>query len=352
MFPSVSYFIKALALVGLFTYGMFYMSYKFGQPHLGNSDFFKYEKMVDSPFNFRATTSPFITRQLPAAIASFIKQAGIFYPNKIVYTNSGFQHDLNSQKNFFALILSNYLAFICSIAIIISYLKKLWPQKENAAIYFPVLALSLGYFIVPLNVVAPLCEGYAWLAGTLLTIGLLERKVLLSVIGILIALFSRESLIILFAAMLFFKIAYDLTRQKKDGFLITIFICLLFSFGLYLLMRTNLTTGHEHQLSGNPLTKAWAAVNRNNIKEYVFQNFIVQGLLLYLAYHLYRISKFLFAIWLGSMLVLTIVGTSSGPGIYCVGRLLGESYCFLMLVIMVPASKLDSSAFRITSTKN
>jgi|GEM_PF-3798662 len=64
--------------VFVLSYGIFYMSYKFGIPSMGNNDFEKYEKMIDQPLNATVTTTPWVTRQIPTAVAYIIKQCKIY----------------------------------------------------------------------------------------------------------------------------------------------------------------------------------------------------------------------------------------------------------------------------------
>ena len=330
MAPILS-FLKDLLLAFLFTYGLLYISYKYGQPDLGNFDYFKYEQMVEKPMDMQAVKAPFVLRQIPCLIAIGFKESGIYYPNEISYARSALYTGINSQKNYFALLLSNYLAFILAIAIIISYLKKLMPGKKDHEIYFPVLALSLGYFMVPLNVIAPLTQGYGWLTVALITIGFLERKLLVIACAALVAAFSRETVLIFFTLIVFFKIVFDAVAKKRGPLLLQSLVVFLILFVTLYLLRTNFTHGNEGQFS--LIYLLGKTINYEHKTDYIFQAFITQGLLIFLVLSLWSKAKKTMGIYLCSMLVIILIG---GNG---VGRIIGESYPFLVLLYLIPGIK-------------
>jgi len=189
--------LKYSLLVLLFSYGLFYISYKYGQPALANRDFFRYEKMVDTPLNLSITKAPFVLRQIPTSFAFLIKKAGIYYPNAIAYHEFNEEVTMDSQVNLFSLILSNYLAFVLSIALILYHVLSK-NNLDNPNIVLAILAYFLGYFMTPTNIIAPLTQGWGWLACTIISIGMVNRQYLTTIVGILIALFSRETLFVFF----------------------------------------------------------------------------------------------------------------------------------------------------------
>jgi hypothetical protein len=226
-------FVTYWLLTALFTYGVLYTSYKFGRPDLGNHDFGKYSKMVDSPLNMHVTKAPFVLRQLPCLVASGLKKTGIYYPNKISFEDARYYTGEDSQRTLFALILSNYLAVVTAITLIIAYIQKQVPDDKSA--YFTVIALCLGYFMFGLNIVAPLTQGYGWLATTIIAIGLLERKYIWLLTGTIIALFSRETVLVFFA--MFTIIVYLQHRQLsmlRSFILFVTALCALLLLRLFL----------------------------------------------------------------------------------------------------------------------
>ncbi len=320
------FLLKTMLLVLFATYGLLYMSYKYAQPELGNRDFFRYQVMIDSPLNLNATKAPFVLRQLPTLVARAIKSAGIYYPNDIAFSNSE-RYSSNSQRNLFSLILSNYLAFALSLIIIAVYLKKKQPEKTDDDILFPIIALACGYFMVPLNVIAPLTEGYAWLSLALLTIGLIERNLRVSAIAVLIAAFSRETVLIFFCV---YTISLIFINRKDKGFLqyaIVVVASIVFAFGALMLIRINYTHGFEGQLSiSHLLSKTTESLQT---KEYLFQAILTQGLLAILLFRLFRKDKKLATIYMCTIVCIIAIG---GFG---VGRIIGESFVFVMLLLMI-----------------
>jgi hypothetical protein len=331
MLKDVIPFLKYCVIVFLFSYGIFYTSYKYGQPELGNRDFFRYEKMVDSPLNLHATISPTVLRQIPTLAAYSIKQAGIYYNSRIAFEDGKRYKGENTQQNFFALILSNYLAYIIAIALVISYLVKTGMFSSTKAVYLPVMAFSLGYFMVPVNIIAPLSQGYGWLVAVLLSIGLISRSMGYIVAGSVLAIFSRETTLLFFILLFAATAIHHLIYKIKNAFvykglltMLGIFMCLLF-------LRSGFTHGNEAQLS--PLfliKKSLSAITR---EDYIFQAFFTQGLVFFLAGLVYIKYKTHAIIYLCAIAGIVLIG---GFG---VGRIIGESFPYLVLLYLLPATE-------------
>ncbi len=314
---------KYSLIVLLFSYGLFYISYKYGQPLLANRDFFRYEKMVDTPFNLGITKAPFVLRQIPTSFAFLIKKAGVYYPNTIAYHQFNEEVTINSQVNLFSLILSNYLAFVLSIALILYHvLSSNKPDDEPIA--YVILAYFLGYFMTPTNIIAPLTQGWGWLACTIITIGLINRTYMATIAGIIIALFSRETLFIFFMV---FSLSYWLTNKeiRKDFFLPKIVIVILLAVMVLFTLRLLFTYGNEHQLSAIYLLNQ----TFSNIKpgDYLFQTFLCQGVLIYALVKLFKKSKELILPYTVSIIAILLI---SGSG---AGRIIGESFPFVIIML-------------------
>lgn len=317
-----------LLLVILFTYGVFYTSYKFGRPDLGNHDFAKYEKMIGSPLNMSATRAPFVLRQLPTLIAAATKQFGIYYPNKISFAESVYNQSEVSQRNFFALILSNYLAVVLGLTMMIRYLRK-HAGVNNA--HFTVLTLCLGYFMFSLNIIAPLTQGYGWLATILLSIALLNKRYALLLTGLFIALFSRETVVLFF--MVFTGVLAVHSYHKKTSFVFARNAAVISFSSLLLLLSLRLafTSGNASQLSiTHLLNETWQAIFT---ADYLFQAVLTQGLLIYLYSRLYISAKPVAVIYGVALLAIMMIG---GFG---VGRIIGESYPLLVILYCLPPPK-------------
>jgi hypothetical protein len=147
-------------LIGaVFLYGYVYTAYKYGNPLFGRNDFFKYKEMVGSPFDFSATTAPFVLRQIPTIIASIFYKLGVHYDTAAVVDLIGLDQD--TKRRFFALICSNALAVCLSFTILASYLRtKL--TRTNLVDLFALFGIFAAWFYFPSGVIAPLAVGWGF----------------------------------------------------------------------------------------------------------------------------------------------------------------------------------------------
>ena len=315
---------KYSLIVLLFSYGLFYISYKYGQPSLANRDFFRYERMVDTPLNLTITKAPFVLRQIPTSVAFLIKKAGIYYPNAIAYREYNAEVTPNSQVNLFSIILSNYLAFILSIVLILYHVLGSNKQDDDENKVFVILAYFLGYFMTSTNIIAPLTQGWGWLACSIITMGIMKRHYLTLITGIVIALFSRETLLVFFMV---FSISHWWANKegRKDMFLPKIVIMIFMAcIGLFTL-RLLFTHGNENQLSIIYLLKQ--TFTNINPGDYLFQTFLCQGVLIFALVKLFKKSKELIIPYIVAISVILLI---SGSG---AGRIIGESFPFVILML-------------------
>lgn len=323
-------FLKYCTLIFLFTYGVFYASYKYGQPVLGNRDFFKYSKMVDSPLHLSVTRAPHVLRQLPVLVAYAAKQSGLYYPNEISFAESYSYKGLNMQRNFFALLLANYIAFIVAVAMIIWFVVTYGHQQKNNTTYFVCIALCSSYFMVPVNIIAPMSQGFGWVASVLLSIGIFSRRYRYIIIGGLIGIFSRETTVLFFIILsLITSSSFFITKRKSSFFVKTLFI-LLGIFVALLLLRINLTTGNERQfLLSHLIGKTFDSFTST---DYLFQAFLTQGLLFFLVALCFKKDR------LRTLNYLCAAGFILLIGGFGAGRLLGETYPYLVLLYLIPSA--------------
>lgn len=327
-------FLKYCVLIFLFTYGVFYAGYKYGQPVLGNRDFFKYSRMVDSPLNLSVTRAPHVLRQLPVLVAYAAKQSGLYYPGEISFENSYSYAGLNMQKNFFALLLANYLAFIVAVATIIWFVITYGHLQKNNTTYFACIALCSGYFMVPVNIIAPLSQGFGWVASVLLSIGILSHRYRYIIIGGLIGIFSRETTVLFFIILSMITGGRLFITKEKSSFFFKTSLILLGMFVALLLLRINLTTGNELQFRVSHLIgKTFDSFTRT---DYFFQAFLTQGLLFFLAALCFKKDR------LRTISYLCAAGFILLIGGFGAGRLLGETYPYLVLLYLMPSTNLNS----------
>jgi len=332
-------FGKYLFLVLLFSYGLFYMSYKYGQPGLANRDFFKYEKMVDSPLNFRIAPAPVVTRQIPVLTAFLLKKVHVFYSSHISYQDGEKNFNYNSQVDFFTLILSNYLAFLFSIALILNFLADFYGSEINNVV-FQILALTLGYFMTPLSIISPLTQGWGWLVVTLITLSLIKNNYLIGVAGIFVALFARETVPVFFIVFIISFLVINRAQIKNYPFLLRILGILGLSVIFLLVIRHLFTYGNEYQLTPWGLLRRTFTIRHPG--EYFFQGFLTQGVLCYAVVRLFQKSKAIAYPCLVAQLVMILISAHTG------GRITSESFPFVLLLLFTPIEKL-AEAFHLPS---
>lgn len=322
---------KDLTIIILLSYGLLHTSYKYGLPDLANRDFYRYNKMIDAPLDMQATEAHFVLRQVPTYVAYLLKQAGVYYANpEIAFRSSQYYKTENDQRNFFALILSNYLALAAGLLIIVTYLRRYGDGK-----LFTVMALATGYFLVPVSVIAPLAHGYAWLACVIATIGLLERKVTLMIAAGVISFFSRESVLMFFCPFIACLLLYDRNNRFLWGSLLLYGSLVV----LFLLVQSSLAHEPSPLFTGSIVQQLPGYIRNGN---FFSTTFLPQGVLVYLCYHLYRRARRLTALYIVSATVLLLACIASmilGPG-----RIIGETCPLLILLFCLPREKLQEFA--------
>jgi hypothetical protein len=311
-----------LVFVALF--GYVYYCYKFGSPELGNNDFYRYKGIVERPFDFDAAPAPFVLRQLPAAIAHLFYVFGIFYDTK---TNLDiiFPGDVATKRICFALILSNALAAGLSFLISLYYIRKK-TLNNNIVICFSYIGIMLSYFYFPFSIIAPLATGWGWLTSAILAVALLDRKLLLVFLGSVLALVTRETILIFTLA--FSILAWASSGRRDRFFLWSAFILAMASTAL-ILLRAYFVHGYEYEfdLQTNILSFKLS-------REYVFQALIPQALTVVLLLSLYtRHRCYVRTLFLCMIAVIAMgIGTGQGPAI---GRAIGETLPFYAMIFLL-----------------
>lgn len=186
-------FFFYIIIFSLLTYPIFYSNYKFSTPSLGNLDYFRYEKMVDEPFNSNTTKSPFVFRQFTTTIAHLIYKTNISYKTKTVFGNVS-----KSQKIYFSLLLTNYIGILLCLSLLTTYLQKKYKFDNTIMALFPGILIYSG-FNFHLNGIAPLTEGFTYFFTLVLFLCLKENKIILFSLTTLLCLVQKESILIFLA---------------------------------------------------------------------------------------------------------------------------------------------------------
>ena len=266
-------FVIRDALLGIIALsGYIYFCYKFGSPDLGNNDFYRYEAMVEHPFDLAATTAPFVLRQLPTIVAHVLYVSDIFYDTR---TNLDvlLPGDDATKRIFFALILSNALAVWISLVISLQFIRKR-TRNNDVLVCFCYIGVMLSYFYFPFSVIAPLTIGWGWLATSILAIALFEARFALLLLGCATALLARETILIF---MLVFSVAAWASFARRQRFLLISAMTLAAACGVLILARIYLVHGYEVQFDPD----AWIA-NFHSFRPsraFLFQAVIPQALI-------------------------------------------------------------------------
>lgn len=331
-------FFKYILLVFLFSYPILYIVYKWDVPNIsGQKDFYHYQRMMESPLDFTVAQAPWVHRQIPTLVAFAIKKCQVFYSTKISYSYfKGFKGE-NTQINFFSLILSNYIAYLLSIGLL---LKCLIPERKNPILSFYIVAFSIGYFMVFINVIAPTAQAYAWLSCALMIYGILKKNKYFIILSLAIAMFSRETLLIFYTLYFGFEVVVGYIQNKlikKEK--LFLFFSSAISFLLILFLRTNYATGHEEQLSLDYLSETSDKIE--NINDFFFQVILSQGLLIFLLVTLFQNSRKHFTALLFSYIIILTITILTGIGNNS-GRIIGESYLFVLFLSIIKTPTFES----------
>jgi hypothetical protein len=253
-------------------YGYVYTAYKYGNPLTGGTDFFKYKEMVGRPFDFSATTAPFVLRQIPTIVASIFYKLGAHYDTMAVVDLIGFDRD--TKRRFFALILSNALAICLSFTILAGYLRIKRGGNGDMTDMFALFGVFAAWFYFPTGAIAPQTVGWGWFVSTLFIVAFLERSIALTCIACLIGMFSRETTLVFalafFSARLLFEDEHCLSIASSV-------LALVVGCLTYLVVRKLLTSGYEHQI--DPQAIMHSLISPKFSPGYFFQSVLSQGLL-------------------------------------------------------------------------
>jgi len=322
-------------IILLISYSSFYYSYKFSNPDLVNPDYYKYENMVTAPFDYSATTSPFVYRQITPFIASLIYQSGIYYHTEIAFDCSP-----EGQRIFFSLILSNYLGLILTMLVIIAFMRNIYQTQSIPTLFFPVFLIisSFGFLFSGLSAQA---EGWTYLFNALIFYFLKKENLILMAACMLLSIFQKEISSIFFSAYAFFYLGLTYFKSKTISrtYTITLAISIL-SFVLYILMRTVIVPiqGFGQQLSASYWldTLISSSLNLDFIKQGIFSVGII---FIFIVYRLWlrKTSKLKFdtelmVVFL-SVISLYMIGLVTGVG-NNIGRIVSSFAPVLVLSFM------------------
>lgn len=331
----LAYAARDFAIAALFVYGYIYTAHKYGNPWFGRNDFFKYKEMIGNPFDFSATTAPFVLRQIPAIVAAGIYKLGLHYDTMAVVDLVGFDRD--TKRRFLALIVSNGLAVCLSFAALCHYLRTKLPTFGVVEL-FTLFGIFAAWFYFPSGTIAPATVGWGWFASSLLAIALLERSLLLTCLACLIGMVTRETTLVFALVMVTAVLLFDGERGRN---VVLSAIVLLAGCLTYVILRKLFTTGYEHQISPRAILANLTSFRLS--RDFVFQSILSQGLLLLLVIGI-AVKTPRYAAYL-CIAAATVVVVALGAGVSETALVSGETLpYFAVIFLLAQADRLSRPA--------
>ncbi len=265
--------LARLLLLFALSYGMLYYSYKHDDPRLvGDYDFLtRYYAMYLSPLDLTAASPPAIYRQLSAVATHLVYAAGIYYPNAIAFADPRYD-----QHVFFAALLTNYVCLVLA-----AWLAGMIVQHElKSPAFVPATVggiICLLSFSTQVSVITGLTEGLSWLMFALGFLFFLRRWMAPLALLLVLAIFERELILILFAAISGLAFLLRREERRRDAM---VFIWSLACFAGYFVMRKIVASPFPERPAQLDPGRWLEALRQFHItKAFVFEGLLSQNLL-------------------------------------------------------------------------
>ena len=269
-----------LSIFFFLSYGLLYFTYKWVNPSVAESDFFKYYPMILHPLDFHVSQSPWIYRQLSALVAHCIWRLHIYYPLAIQFKDPRFD-----QRLFFAAIFTNFIGVLIA-AVVIAASLDLWLEQKSqrSSDVVPLLAGLLCFFSFFLQetTINGGADGLSWaLLAICYFLYKQQRPVLFSAF-LTVSIMQREILPIIFivfaATTLFRSWRQSRTRSRFE---VSVIAWSLVVIAGYFAMRHFINTpGMDYQLDKHAQIHAVEVFHFT--RPYIMQVFLGQNLLMVL----------------------------------------------------------------------
>jgi hypothetical protein len=188
--------VRAIVIV-ICSYGLLYYVYKFGTPHFGGNDYFKYYGMYLSPLDLSAAPAPWIYRQFGAVIVHLLNATGLHYDTGISFDVQGLQKDI-----WFAALVSNYLALVATAVVVTFLCDTIVDNREGGGIFSLLAGLLclLSHLTLPF-VLSGLAEGWAWFFSALAALLYARGRIWATAVVLGLSITQRETVPVLFAVL-------------------------------------------------------------------------------------------------------------------------------------------------------
>lgn len=229
----------------LITYPMFYFSYKFSDPVLGMQDYFDYYDLYKN-WDLSGTDSPFNTRIISSYIVHLFYSFGFGYETEITNT-------FGDKNVYFSAILTSYL----SVLVASTYMFKIvWSQFKR--IDYSIAAVFLFLFSFG-TIFWSMGAGNDGFGIMLIAMGYYyyRKKSIGLILILLISLFQREFVFVVFGALAFF----DIIMQKENRrYYLTTGVVAVLGMVIYVVLRNTLydTGSHLDQVTTSGLLEAFS----------------------------------------------------------------------------------------------
>lgn len=236
--------ILFVALV-LITYPMFYFSYKFSDPALGMQDYFDYYNLYKD-WDFKGTNSPFNTRIISSYIVHLLYSLGVGYETEI--TNA-----FGEKNVYFSAILTSYLSVLVTS---VYTFKIIWDKFKRLDLSIAAVFLFLFSFGTIFWSMGAGNDGFGIM---LIAMGYYyyRKKSFWIVPLLVVSLFQREFVFVVFGALAFLDFIMDKSNRK---FYISTGVVSVLGMVAYMVLRNTLydTGTHLDQVTASGFMGAFS----------------------------------------------------------------------------------------------
>lgn len=325
-------------LIVLFTYPLFYYSYKFGNPSLGNRDFFDYYPIYKD-LNVSAVESPFCTRLISGFLIYLVHKTGINYGSEVSFHKEGIDTQV-----YFSAVLFNYFVFTLACFCLYVFLNKIHRNSFYSFLFVFIFILGFGTQFYLINT---LTESFSMFLFFFIFISYYYRSYWIIPL-LLLCIIQREY----FFFVMGLWAAFDFLIIKRNRYFIFVFLTAVSSFAIYIALRKTIfyTPTYSEQLNaGGYLSHL---LNPGiEIGHFIKQSFLNQNIyILYLLVIAYKLIKKIpfdqptFYLLLAFLVQIIIISLIAGLG-NSAGRYFYTLMPFVIFVLSIELKPLIKENF-------
>lgn len=278
----------------LFSYPLFYFTYKYGSPDVGSqTDFYSYYQLYDK-WDLSKVESPFNMRLVSTFVVHLLSKANFFYDTHIAY-----HHHNISQQIFFDALFVNYISVVLT-CLIICY--TIYHFYRNYFFAFGIGLLYLLGFGTIFFEITPLTDSFSvFLLATAFHCYLKKSKWI--ILFLFMSVLQREYTLLTIGLVAIIEYLFLRSERKYN---LTAFLFSILFFLIYFFLRTTyFYTPTRYSIQ----TNIYSYFYISEIIPYIRQSFMMQNLLFaYFIVIIYKkiagkkINKLYFLITIGLLL--------------------------------------------------